>query len=396
MSPNRQSMEGPFSGQNDPQEMDQAALDTDAIVEDFTAFFERLSSIDDVSWDTEGGATPSVEPGWDDLPGQSPMEEPPITRESAKENIAEITSTPIRRKAPQPPTGRARANRAISRGAPRAIVPPAMQVMQSENIAPAQEQAQDEDYPGTGRSAGGYLKMVVAAVVLFSIGLGAGWAALSLPDRFKNATNEFPFWRQSGESQRFQAGVQSLMPENAREEETATEVAATKPEAPAQKATGPQQKAPRANPLAKNAQPEQAAAPAKKKQTPAPGTGLAANLPEIDLPTAEGDADATATVGQNDASTIPQGNAAVGSAQPHFEIQVGACTSFDCVENYRRLLLGKVSSGNIHVLKEPRANGTLMQRVRVGPMSRGEAQAMKESLSQSDKRFAGAYLVAVR
>jgi hypothetical protein len=93
------------------------------------------------------------------------------------------------------------------------------------------------------------------------------------------------------------------------------------------------------------------------------------------------------------ATSAPAANAAVAMDGPAFALQVGACGSYACVEQFRNLLLGEVESRQIAVM--PAAAGTSLQRIRVEPLTREAAAQLKSRLAAKDSRFANAYVVTL-
>jgi hypothetical protein len=76
-------------------------------------------------------------------------------------------------------------------------------------------------------------------------------------------------------------------------------------------------------------------------------------------------------------------------------LQVGACSSYGCVEQFRNLLLSEVESSVIQIMQSG-GGAQPIQRIRVEPLSREAALRLKERLSAKDPRLAQAYLVSLR
>jgi hypothetical protein len=109
---------------------------------------------------------------------------------------------------------------------------------------------------------------------------------------------------------------------------------------------------------------------------------------DIELPTASGE---TAVVSR------PAQAASAAPGEPAFSLQVGACSSFRCVESYRKILLGKVGSRAIKVIRQPMAGGErVIQRIRIEPLGRAEGESLRDALIGMDPRFQGAYLLALQ
>ncbi len=87
-----------------------------------------------------------------------------------------------------------------------------------------------------------------------------------------------------------------------------------------------------------------------------------------------------------------EGRQPSGDAARRFTLQVGACGSLDCVTGYRALLAGKVDGATVRVLRQERAGGRIY-RIRIGPFTREEAEAMRKRLVAADAQFNGAYLI---
>ena len=79
----------------------------------------------------------------------------------------------------------------------------------------------------------------------------------------------------------------------------------------------------------------------------------------------------------------------------HYALQVGACTTNDCRDNYRKILERHVAPAAIHVVVQEGKNGQKVQRIRVEPLGKEEGQALKKKLEAADKLFAGSYLSVV-
>lgn len=79
-----------------------------------------------------------------------------------------------------------------------------------------------------------------------------------------------------------------------------------------------------------------------------------------------------------------------------YALQVGACSSYACVEAYRELLVGHVKPQSIRVSTANRSDGGTIQRIRVEPLQREEADRLKAALAAVDSRFAKAYLISLQ
>jgi hypothetical protein len=284
-----------------------------------------------------------------------------------------------------------------------------MTVLKSDRDFGAAPPAPAHGAGGNGRAGlrdvARFLKMALVGLLLFALGLGAGWAALSLPLRFEEA---MPNVTRLMERARGLAGVAP----GASADTAATPAAITPAPAQSLRVVEPETTAPavaQAPARASDARTVRAAkmpAASTAPAAPAPRTTPARSAPaierDIQLPSPRGapgtpvaDADAGAAgsedAGSADAATAPNG------AGPQFTLQVGACTSFACVENYRRLLLGKVGSQAIKVVTQGGGEGgPAVQRIRVQPLERDAAERLKAELAATDPRFRDAYLIALK
>ncbi len=67
------------------------------------------------------------------------------------------------------------------------------------------------------------------------------------------------------------------------------------------------------------------------------------------------------------------------------------------MDAYRKLLAGRVSGAAINVVTQPPSNGQpAIHRIRIGPLTRSEGNALKADLAGADARFQNAYLVTNR
>jgi hypothetical protein len=79
---------------------------------------------------------------------------------------------------------------------------------------------------------------------------------------------------------------------------------------------------------------------------------------------------------------------------PRYAVQVGACRSARCIENYRALVAAHLpaNADSIRVIPVP-ADPSGVQRVRVAPLEQSEAQQLRMALIQADPRLSNAYVV---
>ena len=78
-----------------------------------------------------------------------------------------------------------------------------------------------------------------------------------------------------------------------------------------------------------------------------------------------------------------------------FAVQVGACSSAICVENYRTMLVQHVPSSEIQVIRVENDAGKAVQRIRVAPLSKAEADDVKSMLISADDRMKNAYVLTL-
>ena len=119
-----------------------------------------------------------------------------------------------------------------------------------------------------------------------------------------------------------------------------------------------------------------------------------AGLDQIDLPIYSSGSSEPKHTGAKPGSTA-DGKRQIGH-RGDYALQVGACSSYACVEAYRELLAGHVKPQSIRVLTANRAQGGAIQRIRVEPLRREEADRLKTTLAAVDSRFAKAYLISLQ
>ncbi len=425
MHPDSHSLDASFEATGNRPDTASTGSLRDQAVEDFNSFFEKLSALDNLQWSSEpapAAATPKADPA----------ATPPAARRAAP---APSASAPLN------------SGRVAMPGAK-----PRMTVVKSDTdlAAPPAEAA----LPGakgvplpagvprgrvTARDVARFLKMTLVGLLLFALGLGAGWAALSLPGHFDRGMPSFSqlmertrgltATRSDGMANAGEAAQEGADPLRVVEAGRAAGIAGATSAASAStqaaaksdgKAAHPAAapvagrspaKAPTGAP-AKAAPKAIAQAVAQSPVTPAdestdstvdatsdgdgaaPGTAAAdgIQLPVVSQSTPP--APAIATRATANAAATP--TVATTPGAPQFTLQVGACSSYACVENYRRMLLTKVSSGAIHVLTQPRSDGSgSIQRIRIEPLERARAEQLKAELTALDARFKGAYLIAL-
>lgn len=339
-----------------------ASRGVDPVVEDFNAFFERLSALDDLQWSAEAAPTPAKSA---DLAAAGPQAAPRAKARPHRMTVvkSEAVAAPV-------------------------AVPP---------IEPAVPAGEERVSVG---DVARFLKTTLVGLVLFALGLAAGWAALSLPGHFHH---HMPTLTQLVERARSitlphlghaPAGTAAAPAATANAATTAQATAAhdaTQPAAAAPK--GPDAIDPDAGlQLPKLGDTIQIASGTHARHA-APATAHRASAAPA----------AVAASGPAAHRAAPHEIAAHGSASSHpaapagprYTLQVGACTSYSCVEAYQRLLQSKVDPHTIKVVTQPRAGAPNLQRVRIQPLQHGQAERLKSELAALDPRFKGAYLIAL-
>lgn len=378
------------------------AIRHDSVVEEFNAFFEKLSSLDSLQWtpESETEAPPAPQP------------EPPA-------------AAPRRKTAER---SRASAAGAAGAGAAAgAAAKPKMTVVKSDTdladeppslVAEVERAARGRI---TARDVARFLKMTMVGLLLFALGLGAGWAALSLPGHMEEV---MPNVSRLMERTRTLAGGQAAGERASAVRTPAAQAERTAPRdrlhvveadrrAPAgstesrdagsdasASARSQASSAPEHTAATPEAPREGAASTASRSESAAsaptiPPPGIGALDRDIELPSAAGHPDEPVAVSDADGESAAMPAARTGEAR--FTLQVGACSSYDCVENYRRMLLRNVSSAMIKVVSQSRGEGTApIHRIRVQPLDRAAAERLKSDLSAEDPRFRDAYLIDLR
>ena len=344
----------------------------DPVVQDFNAFFEKLSSIDDLTWDSES---------------------------SAKKPAHRKQPTPNKAAPPKTPTPRSPTKAPAKTAAP---TPPKMNVFDSNSgfrngtsmNAEIVRSGGDLSRPGgeydgvttqgNGRATSSELawmmKMALAGLVLFALGLGAGWAALTLPERFQRALPEAAQNVQEDEAKGGAVEAIKSWLRNTRKQWG--QPSSDKAKRAFEK--GGDAKTARKGPDLETVGPVKKAPARRKARKPSPAvdpTGI--RLPVISREDLFGNTRkrplaAPPTVGR-------------------YALQVGACGSIRCIENYRALLKGRAGREDIKVVTQPARGGkTEIHRIRVSPLTRAEALRLKRELISADSRFGGSYLISPR
>ncbi len=374
MKPHRRPQQPSSSGKRTRPE--RSGNIRDKAQEDFHSFFEKLSSLDDLKWSSEG--------------------EPQSIQSKAKSAYRQAT------------TPRLRPNPAGNEGT-RVASRPKMNVVKSDSMATGKEGLANSvahlrrSKKITSGDATRFLKLALISLLLFGLGLGAGWAALSLPDRFQQKMPALARFLENGKNIGTGERYQSLARDGMRMIERIKPMLGWGSGGNAEyrpgkeKASGPGTSGRKiqgtssstrgavsgnreqlAN--AKKAPLDPVRLPAFSRQDSAPSTGNGTGI---------GTTNGTG-------KTTTKSAYAPNSAPSHI-LQVGACSSYTCVENFRKLLLGRVSSNSIQIVKQQSADGSRMiQRIRIGPLGKMDAEELKSSLIALDPQFRGAYIIGGR
>ena len=293
---------------------------------EFDAFFEKLSSLDDLDLGNDP-AQSEPEP-WIASPSparqRSTGRKPAVFRsDSAEPRVARAAQKP---KDTQRPSRQRETHQ--------------RETIRREHTQPAESSIASHMKTIT--------KFAVMACVLFAFGMGAGWLALSLPERFAKTGTTLP---------------PSLEPVES-------------------------------TPVAQNDQPGTAEidlAPVQNDDTA---------RREAALPVAEPTPQIIPTIRQPVAPRIktppetqkPPLLSKAGS----YSLQVGACSSEECVTRYRKMLSSHVGVEKIQVTKiGSDGAGSLILRVRIAPLDKPAAEDLKVKLATVDNRFKDAYVIAI-
>ncbi len=344
----------------------------DPVVQDFNAFFEKLSSIDDLTWDSESSAqTPVPRKQATPKRGAPSKTRTPQSRTKAPAKIA--ASTPPKMNVFDSNSGFRNEN---SLGADI--------VGSQENLSRPAGEDEWSTTQGNGRATSSelawMLKMVLAGLVLFGLGLGAGWAALTLPERFQRA---LPKTAQNVQMDPAKGGPVEAIKSWLRN----TRKQWAQPSSDNAKSAIEKGKA--AKPTRKGVKLE-TVGPVKKARArrKAWKTTPAVDPTGIRLPVISRD-DLFGNTRKRPLAAPP----VVG----RYALQVGACGSSRCVESYRALLKGRAGSDVIKVVTQPaRGGNSEIHRIRVSPLTRAEALRLKRELISADSRFGGSYLISLR
>lgn len=363
--------------------------DPGPMLEDFDSFFEKLNNLDGPELRKSDSPPPSKPlPATGTKVPSSPARKPPITP-SAPLNVDPLAGL--------------RAAFAQARKA---------------------QAAESGNKPSRRRSKVAVaVRFALTALVLFAGGMGIGWAALSLPGKIT------------------ETGKQESSPAKGLIVEQKADALLTKPaedKSAHQVVINPLvETAPGSVPKAESpVKPDQGAVPS---ETVAPATlpvDVAAKLAVAKSDQTAGDkkpdsiqvsgtqvepgaggvperaADPLAVAGEEKPHDTPVRIIHPASARPtetagavattdaaggtRYAVQVGACRSTRCVDSYRKLISAHLSSpaDQIHIVAVPSQGKEVgVQRVRVAPLDKAQAQQLRASLIQADPRLSEAYVV---
>ena len=283
-------------------------------VPEFDAFFEKLSSLDNQILTPETGEAAAAQPVRPAQPAQPAQMNG--NGSAHRQGTGNGRQKPARRKQ-------------------------GMQVLRSDHLDNMNDRITRTRKIQNGMLTA--LKLGVAGLLLFGVGLASGWMALSLPNRIQD-------------------GPTSVF-------DIPTTVEAVSDPAMMQAETESMAGGAIVRDDSRVAPAESAAVPAKAKSK------------------------STAAVSDQ----TPSKSGAKGTDGRQFAIQVGACHSPACVERYRKLLLPHVKSEAIQVIERTdKETQATIQRIRVISPTRSEARKVKAELAAADARFKDAYVVALR
>jgi hypothetical protein len=372
--------------------------------EDFDSFFEKLNTLDKAEWRKDA---------------------PPAAARPAGSSAGGPTGKPAAK-----PVSRADA----LAGLKAAVAEAKLQAQQ----APRMEGKPIPPALPPRRRVAGALRFALAAVLLFIVGMGIGWLALSLPGRSDStaaARSETVVviepkpdagLLKSGDPMAKMGTLMPLVESAPKSTPGSTSPAAgvAEPVLPVDLAAAkvanaealdhegkadatdtsawtkadPSPTAPAATTLAPSTT---GAAVVTSTKTPVkPSTSKGARTrPAKGSPTRSGDSAAVAAV-EKSATAIPESAASpsTGSTSGRYAVQVGACRSAKCVDTYRRLVQTHLTGGaeQVRVLPVPaEGSDSQVQRIRIAPLDKAEAMQLQSSLAQADPRLRGAYVVAV-
>ena len=368
-------------------------------LEDFDSFFEKLNNIEQVDWRTAHPANPERKAGAVPLPGKP---------------ADKIKSS-----------GKPSAEKADPLAGLRAAVAQAKS---------AQANGTDTKSPlmsKKGRKVPGAFRFAATAFVLFIVGMGIGWAALSLPAKLtgesSTAVSTTP-----APSKTDGLVIEPKVTLPAKGDVNATDRTATivpltevtpgdsKNDAAVLKSsdtgsadTAAKSDAPVAVDLAAAKAAGAAAVVADKPELTIANQGIqpsddliAGRKPETKNATSPAKATKTAAKAKPAKAAAPVATASkpaatsaqqVATGNGHYAVQVGACRSTKCVENYRTLVSTHLPANADHIRVVPvPADASGMQRVRVAPLEKSEAQQLRAALIGADPRLSNAYVVEVR
>ena len=261
----------------------------------------------------------------------------------------------------------------------------------------------------------GSVRFALTALALFAVGMGIGWAALSLPNRATGddaaTAAKAPVPAQlidlksepllgttpAADKSATLAAIVPLTDVTAAPNEGASESAGAPAPDGSQGVSKPFTAGGETGAGTAKSVSAAAAAPggkaqaARKQAKPAKSAILTAKQADSASPSA-----VPAQVAPAAAAHTAPAPAVAPAGGVHYAVQVGACRSTRCVENYRQLVTAHLPSNSesvriVPVAAEGKDGG--VQRVRVEPLDKSQAQQLKAALIQADARLSGAYVV---
>lgn len=358
--------------------------------EEFNALFRKLSALDELNWAPEAHhpappkraltAAARQSPAADTLPekqaaapaaAQAAMPAPTLTQEEAGE-IASIADS--REAQATAPEAAQEATPAPAMPTPRQVAPrPKRRARAAAAVVSAEAvTAAAAPRPGMLDRAGRVLKITTVSLALFGIGLGAVWAALTLPQRVNQAQPAMAGRAIPGGGRAMADAPVTAPAQGTELPATAAELQVTEVET---KPAGPV-------PLVRTDQRDSVAAANAAATAGAPVTANAPAAPQAET--------ATAPM----APPAPEPASVQTAETGGFALQVGACASEQCLANYRSLLSSFVTPESIRVIAAPSGAGSTVQRVRVAPLDLAQARKLKVAMA-ADARLRNAYVITL-
>lgn len=229
------------------------------------------------------------------------------------------------------------------------------------------------------------LKIVTVGLVLFGLGLGGVWLAMSFPKRFEN---NIPGISSSAKPK--QAATRTA--QTAAVLVGRTDVEFLRPKT--LKKNPPAKPAKRTESLAAVAGviPQVSARGAKANVLIPPLAPIVEKIPSLHTLGFDKNMPAAPDAEMNRPFAVTEPSA----TRTRYAIQVGACSSQRCLDNYRNLLEQHVSAESIHYVPVlVKGSGRTVQRVRVEFSNLKEAKKVKDLLISTDAQLEGSYVITL-